>query len=297
MPRQAVCPRHHGEHVRANGHVCAAQYIGRDTWDRAGWRHVPSDRPCRAIGRAQRGVILRTTLTFDDNVSLQPLAQTFPNLHSATELQTLSWRSVSDGWSLFFATLFVLALPNSIRRALRRLWRPVTVSAEPSRASKLDAGSDCNVAGRGHCNSPGRRTGGRPVSDILDTPKTVPAACSAAAADRSWVPASGRNMAVVPSNRRFKSSSLQRGVRCEPTFGGAPHLQVGAVACLRSPQRTNSISRGTEDDNASLRKSFAYNAKRWRRLHAGGLEPVPSQMPVRSRAISACAISGGISQA
>jgi hypothetical protein len=27
------------------------------------------------------------------------------------------------------------------------------------------------------------------------------------------------------------------------------------------------------------------------------LEPVPSQMPVRLRAISACAISGGISQA
>ena len=107
MPRQAVCPRHHGEHVRANGHVCAAQYIGRDTWDRAGWRHVPSDRPCRAIGRAQRGVILRTTLTFDDNVSLQPLAQTFPNLHSATELQTLSWRSVSDGDGPFFLPPFL----------------------------------------------------------------------------------------------------------------------------------------------------------------------------------------------
>ena len=30
MPRQAVYPRHHGEHDRASGHVCALQYIGHD---------------------------------------------------------------------------------------------------------------------------------------------------------------------------------------------------------------------------------------------------------------------------
>ena len=125
-------------------------------------------------------------------------------------------------------------------------------------------------------------------------------------ADRRWCASEPPLESRIKPSRRVGPSRGTDGSNPSPSSGesganrlsGAhPSLQVRAVASLRSAQRTNCISSGTEDDNASLRKSFAYNAKRWRRLHARELERVPFQMPVRSRAISACAISGGISQA
>jgi hypothetical protein len=52
MPGQAVCLRHRAGHVRASGRVCVGRRRERDTWDRAGWPHAPSDRPrCRLMDR------------------------------------------------------------------------------------------------------------------------------------------------------------------------------------------------------------------------------------------------------
>ena len=51
---QAVDPRRRAGRGRANGHVRVERHTWHDTWDRFEWRHVPSDRLCCAIGRAQR---------------------------------------------------------------------------------------------------------------------------------------------------------------------------------------------------------------------------------------------------
>jgi hypothetical protein len=76
-------------------------------------------------------------------------------------------------------------------------------------------------------------------------------------------------------------------VRTEPNFGGT-HLCRFALLRVRSPQRTNCISRGTEDDSASVRKSFSYT------LSVGNDKPM-KQLGLLSRQADIRGVTGASS--
>ncbi len=53
-PAPAAGPPHRAGRDRASDRVGVAPHTSPDTWNRAGWRHAPSDTPCCATGRAPR---------------------------------------------------------------------------------------------------------------------------------------------------------------------------------------------------------------------------------------------------
>ena len=53
-PDQGAYPLHHAAHVRASDRADVGRHSGTCLWGRAGWQHVPNDRPCCATEREQR---------------------------------------------------------------------------------------------------------------------------------------------------------------------------------------------------------------------------------------------------